>query len=193
MCWYKLNICPYPHQEALSALIFDPSSASQWQHCDRPHPWGRLSCGSLIVEHPKDLLRSETQATFEHILATRSNLPAEGENHPTAISVRQRRSSTETTIVPGGAGRPRSQGAPCLWCTAVLKTVATKSKEIHQDARREIAGLEQKMDTSPSLREIQREIMDKEKELDNLRHIAWRKASDLMDGETGKGEDEIQS
>ncbi|EXJ85647.1 hypothetical protein A1O1_06013 [Capronia coronata CBS 617.96] len=189
MCWYKIAVCPYPHREPISASIFNPSNVSRWEHCDKPHPWGRLSCGNLVVEHPEDLFRYETQATFAHILGTRSNLPAEGENQQRAtFSVRQRRSSTETTIVPGGSARRQVPSAPCPWCTAILKTVATKSKEIHEEARKEIDRLEEKMDISPGLRQMQREIQDKEHELDDLRHVAWKKAKDLLDRRNGEDE-----
>lgn len=194
MCWYKLHICPYPHREPISAVILDPSNNSQWEHCDKPRPWGRLSCGRLVVEHPTDVLESETEATFEHVLATRSNSPAEDENQkPTPFPNRQRRSSTKTTIVPGGPGRQRLLADPCPWCTAVLKTVASKSKEVHEDARRDIAGLEQKMDTSPELREIHKEIMDREKQLDALRQVAWRKAKCLLDGKNDETKGECES
>ncbi|KAG9770298.1 hypothetical protein ABEF93_007442 [Exophiala dermatitidis] len=195
MCWYKLDVCPYPHREPISALIFDPSNASQWEYCDKPQPWGRLSCGNLIVEHSKDSLKSEVSATFEHILASRSNLPVDVENQPlNAHPVRRQRSSTEGTIVPSGAGNLRPRGAQCLWCGAVLKMVATKSKEVHEIARRQIASLEQKMDTSFDLRELQREIMDQEKMLDDLRHSAWLKAREVMEakGDDDNGQTEVQ-
>jgi len=174
MCYFKLHICPYPHQDPVSALIFDPLKAGQWERCDKPQPWGRLSCGDLVVEHPKDLTNSETALSHEHILATRSNIPVERQKFKhMAFPTRQRRSSTDP-IVPIGAGEVRLQGAPCLWCTAVLKMVATKSKEIQKEAHREIVDLEHTMDSNPELRKMRKDITEKEKRLDDLRHDAWR-------------------
>src|SRR5882757_6281185 len=137
MCYFKLHICPYPHQDPISALIFDPKKAELWERCDRRQPWGRLSCGHLVVEHPKDLTKSEARLSTEHILATRSNIPAEREKYKhMAFPIRQQR-TPDDPIVPIGAGEVRLQGTPCKWCTAVLKMVATKSKEIQKEARRE--------------------------------------------------------
>lgn len=192
MCYYKLRICPYPHQDPISALIFDPLRAGHWERCDKPQPWGRLSCGHLVVEHPKDLTKSATALSLEHILATRSNIPAEREKYKhMAFPIRQRRSSTDRTIVPIGAEEVRLQGAPCLWCTAVLKTVATKSKEIQGEARKEISDLEHQMDASAELRQMQRDIASKEQELDDLRHDAWRLARVLMDEKDGEGGNQL--
>lgn len=76
----------------------------------------------------------------------------------------------------------------------MLKTVATKSKEIQGDARKEISDLDHQMNSSAELRQMQRDIATKEKELDDLRHDAWRLARVLVDEKDEKdGEGENQS
>ena len=52
MCRFELETCPFPHHDPVGALIFLPKNATLWKQCDKPKPWGRLSCGNLIVEHP---------------------------------------------------------------------------------------------------------------------------------------------
>ncbi|KIX07191.1 uncharacterized protein Z518_01844 [Rhinocladiella mackenziei CBS 650.93] len=187
MCRFKLQICPYPHQDPISALIFNPNKADHWERCGRPQPWGHLSCGNLIVEHPKSRSQSETCLAHEHALATLSNAPASTKLYkPIGSTLLQRRSSTDSTIVPIDAGEIRPEGIPCLWCSTVLKMVATKSKEIQKEASKTIVHLENKMDGNAELRNIQRKIMDKETELDILRRDAWRRASTLMGGTLGE-------
>jgi hypothetical protein len=59
MCHFKLEVCPYPHHDPISALIFLPTNASLWQACEEPKPWGRLSCGNLIIKHINDASKSQ--------------------------------------------------------------------------------------------------------------------------------------
>ncbi len=143
MCWYKVDTCPYPHHDSISALIFYPGHASKWEKCDKPKPWGRLSCGNLIVQHT-DLRRENTHP-----------------NHP----------------------------ADCKWCTAVLKLEATKSKEIQQQAQKEIEKLEDAINTNPKTRTLQEKIEALERELASVRNDAWKlRITEGMDGETGEWE-----
>lgn len=108
-----------------------------------------------------------------------------------AFPIRQQR-NPDDPIVPIGAGEVRLQGAECKWCTAVLRMVATKSKEIQKEARREIAQLEQIMDDDSGLRKMQKAIMEKERELDDLRHDAWRKSRALLDDSKGENDPKSQ-
>ena len=52
MCRYDLSICAHPHQEYVVNLIYNPDKQAEWQDCDLPRPWGKLSCGSLTIAHP---------------------------------------------------------------------------------------------------------------------------------------------
>ncbi|OCT47617.1 hypothetical protein CLCR_03731 [Cladophialophora carrionii] len=147
MCWFKLDTCPYPHHEPIRALIFIPGNASRWKHCDKPQPWGRLSCGKLIVQHNAAQLR---------------------DSHP-------------------------ALAADCEWCTAVLKLAATKSKEIQQQARTDIAEMEEKFNTDAKLKELHTKIQALETEVIGMRNQAWelRLAADANGG--GGEWEEIQS
>jgi hypothetical protein len=52
MCRYDLPVCPHPHQDIVVNLIYNPEKQLEWQSCDLPCPWGKLSCGSLTIAHP---------------------------------------------------------------------------------------------------------------------------------------------
>ena len=52
MCLYNLLICPHPHQDDVVNLIYNPDKQKNWRDCDLPRPWGKLSCGNLIIAHP---------------------------------------------------------------------------------------------------------------------------------------------
>jgi hypothetical protein len=52
MCRYDLLVCPHPHQEHVVDLIYNPTKQAEWQSCDLPCPWGKLSCGNLSIAHP---------------------------------------------------------------------------------------------------------------------------------------------
>ncbi|KAJ9611253.1 hypothetical protein H2200_004436 [Cladophialophora chaetospira] len=127
MCWYKLETCPYPHHDPIRALIFYPTNASKWEQCDKPKPWGRLSCGNLIVQH---------------------------------TDTRQENSHPHIT-------------ADCKWCSAVLKLVGTKSKEIQQQAHKEIVELEDKFNANPQGGKFKETIEWLERELTKMRNAAW--------------------
>jgi len=105
------------------------------------------------------------------------------------LPIRQQR-KTEDPVVPIGAGELRMQGAECKWCTAVLKLVATKSKEIQKQARAEIVELEKRMSADLQLSKMHADIANKEKELDALRHRAWQKARSLMERQNDGGSEE---
>lgn len=193
MCYFKLHTCPYPNQDPIAALIFLPVKAGQWEHCNKPKPWGRLSCGNLIVEHPKALTHEPSTSAPDHVLmACSSNVTKLGQDKDNDTSRRRRRSSTQDTIVPIVAGKAECEGATCRWCTAVVKLVGTKSKEIQNEARWEVARLEEAMDADAKLRDLHREMMDKEEQLDILRHCAWKRANFLLDGKAAENESPAQ-
>jgi hypothetical protein len=52
MCHYDLPICPHPHQEHVINLVYSPTRQGEWQSCELPSPWGKLSCGNLTIRHP---------------------------------------------------------------------------------------------------------------------------------------------
>ena len=52
MCHYDLLVCPHPYQEDVLNLIYNPTRQGEWQSCELPRPWGKLSCGNLIIRHP---------------------------------------------------------------------------------------------------------------------------------------------
>ncbi|KAJ9636136.1 uncharacterized protein PV06_04253 [Exophiala oligosperma] len=194
MCFYKLQTCPYPHQDPLAALTFHHEKESEWVPCDLSKPWGRLSCGKLVIEHPVGLDSSLTASHTPsiglsgNVLGTRSGNPLEKHVvEPTKIPVKTRQSSADTIVPVGGdstydAAKTHDQTAPCKWCTAVIKIVALKSREVQGEARREIAELEGIMDGNPALRQLQRDIMHVEKELDVLRRHAWEMARGFLNG-----------
>ncbi|KIW11077.1 hypothetical protein PV08_10376 [Exophiala spinifera] len=199
MCFYKLQTCPYPHQDPLAALTFDREKDREWVPCNLGKPWGRLSCGKLVIEHPIGLDTSPTAShahsinLVEDILRFRSGNSVEnqvnGEEEHTKTPIRKRHSSSDT-IVPmvcvGGDGTHEAretydQSALCKWCTAVMKIVALKSREVQGEARREVAQLEGIMDGNPALRQLQRDIMNVERELDVLRQQAWEMARAILE------------
>jgi len=142
MCHFKLDVCPYPNHDPIRALIFIPSNASLWKACDEPKPWGRLSCGNLIIQHTNDASKRQSSRT-----------------------------------------------ADCKWCTAVLKLVATKSKEIQQQAREEIAELEKKMDADRELTTMRIAIEILEKDLARLKTELWEiRLAKGMEGGSGEWE-----
>ncbi|KAI1609094.1 hypothetical protein EDD37DRAFT_612395 [Exophiala viscosa] len=194
MCYFKLDICPYPNKDPVAALIFLPTKASEWEHCDKPKPWGRLSCGNLVVEHPRDVSKSPSTSSPEHVFTTRSRNALETEQHEeNKLNVRLGRSSTEGTMVAFVTSEVVCEVAKCRWCTAVIKLVATKSKEIQNEARLEVARLEAAMDSDAKLRNLHRDMRDKEEQLDILRHNAWKMATRLMDEESAENENENEN
>lgn len=186
MCFYKLDVCPYPHEDPVRALIFDPAKDAEWEICDIPQPWGRLSCGSLVVEHPTITSASEEISNIEHIedvLTTRSNIPDEkGCSKGVTISVRSRRSSSDCTITPASVTALGTHGTACPWCTLIIKLAATKSKQLQKELRLKIAELETKMDTNHELRRMQQDIMNKAKEMYDMRSKAWNEILSTIAG-----------
>ncbi|KIW69453.1 hypothetical protein PV04_05330 [Phialophora macrospora] len=144
MCWFKLDTCPYPHHDPIRALIFIPGNASKWEHCDRPQPWGRLSCGKLIVQH-----------------------------------------------TAGQSGNPRpALATDCEWCTTVLKLAATKSKEIQQQARTNIAEMEEKFNANDKLKGVYKTIQLLETAVSGLRDKAWEmRLANVSNGGSGEWEE----
>ena len=61
----------------------------------------------------------------------------------------------------------------CKWCTAVLKLVGTKSKEIQQKAQTEITELEDKLRADAELTRILQEMETLELQLSRLRALFW--------------------
>ncbi|EXJ73187.1 uncharacterized protein A1O5_02947 [Cladophialophora psammophila CBS 110553] len=193
MCRFKLQVCPYPEQDPVSSLIFNPKNSSQWEHCDEPRPWGRLSCGKLVIEHPTHLTKAEPALSCENTPATRSCSSDQREQHiHTGLPGRQE-PTPYNSIAPAAAGEAQLQGEACKWCTAVLRLVATKSKEMQKVARKEIAEVERTMGEDAELRKMHGKIADKEHELNAMRHDAWRKAAMLMDDlAAASGKEETQ-
>ncbi|OAP58719.1 hypothetical protein AYL99_07809 [Fonsecaea erecta] len=187
MCQIKLPVCPYPAHDPVSSLLFNPKNAPWWEVCDKPRPWGRLSCGGLEVYHPEHLTQSENNPTVDLDTAEQHEKPnQEPAGHESTL---------QNLIKPGDAHQERFQQKPCCkWCTAVLRLAATKSKEMQKLAREEMAEVEKKMGDDAELRKMREEIASREQELDRMRHRAWRKCTVLMGGLVEKsGEDETQS
>ncbi|KIY02712.1 uncharacterized protein Z520_01177 [Fonsecaea multimorphosa CBS 102226] len=192
MCRIKLHICPYPDHDPVSSLIFNPKNAHRWELCDNPRPWGRLSCGRLEVEHPKHLTRARTPLSSKTAPTTGSHHPKQHEMHKQDISTAGNEPLLNDTVAPAAADEVL-QGEPCKWCTAVLRLVATKSKEMQKLAREEIAEVERKIGDDAELKKMHEEIADREQELNGMRHDAWRKATVLMGGLADKtNRDETQ-
>jgi hypothetical protein len=124
MCRFDLDTCPFPHHDPVSALIFLPRNASLWKSCSQPKPWGRLSCGNLIIRHAIKINTTDPEPVLT---------------------------------------------ADCNWCTAVLRLVATKSKEIQQKAHSEIKQLEEKLYADIELAKMQKDIEALELQLAGLR------------------------
>lgn len=111
-------------------------------------------------------------------------------NDPTAFPAPRRRSSTDTTIVPEKKLAVRSRGECCPWCTAVLKTVATKSKDVQKGAQGTITKLEEAMNQDAEWKGMQQDIAERMKDVDKMKHVAWRKAREIMEKKVGN--DQIQ-
>lgn len=158
MCWYTLDICPYPDLERVSTLLFQPNKLKQWEYCDAPTAWGRLSCGKLIINHPTTVPEFHDPHSLGTALATRSNLLLETEGQ---------QQSTPVTLAPP------VPVASCPWCTTVIKSSATKSKEVQAKAQKALNELEETMDANTELRALQKEVQDKTHELNLLKHAAW--------------------
>ena len=142
-----------------------------------------------MVEHPTDLTKPESILTTEHILATRSGNADLRETYKHKILPTGQQRKLKDSVMPIGTGEVPVHLAPCKWCTAVLKLVATKSKEIQKKARVEIEELEKQMDGNAELKKMHEEIENKEKEMDALRHGAWKRARRLTDMETNGDSD----
>ena len=191
MCWYNLNICPFPDHDAISALIFNPSKAGGWVPCNEIKPWGRLSCGCLTVTHPIKPTKSPMAKSFEHILKTQTNRPMDMESPKhKASAVPQERSSTETTVVPSDADDNESQRSSCSWCTTVLKLVSTRFKEVQGEARNSLYELEAMMKTSPEWLDVQNEIKLKNQELAEMKQHAWNMSQALVNEAVSRDEAE---
>jgi hypothetical protein len=169
MCRFKLRVCPYPHQDQISAFIFNPGSAEKWQHCDKTQPWSRLSCGDLVVEHSLvDLNPQYAIEDFYPFTRCPNGKPEPYEPIVDGIRVLDRKN---------GAKDMRGE---CKWCTTVLKLVAAKSKEVQRHARAEIEKLEKKMLTDAQLRDIRKEAKETERQLDMWRARVWTRANKLI-------------
>lgn len=177
MCRYALETCPYPDQDPIAALIFEPNKLKLWETCELPTAWGRLSCGNLVIQHPLFVTERVMSTPVKAILATRSNLPSESDSchktdlahvpHPSIDNTHVAVNSTKTQI------KPTRETAVCAWCTAVMKFAATKSNEVRALAQKSLDEIEMIMDTSEELRAIQRDIYIKTEELNSLKHAAW--------------------
>ncbi|KAK5192615.1 hypothetical protein LTR99_009631 [Exophiala xenobiotica] len=205
MCRYKLQTCPYPHQDPIAALIFLPDKAGQWVPCDEPKPWGRLSCGKLVVMHPQIPAEVVLKSLFPpalQLLENRSGNLEKKEDPQHSETPDLQTQSYADTIIPGTAagvdGTNDAEGAPiqlatCKWCTSVVKLVATKSKEKQSEARQEIAQLEKLMDGCPLLRQLQGKILRLEQNLDTLRHDALALTRALRDDTETTADNENQT
>jgi hypothetical protein len=169
MCHFKLRVCPYPHQDQISTLIFNPDSAGKWVHCGKAQPWGRLSCGDLIIEHC--LVDLNPQYAIEDLYPL-TRCP-NGKPKPSEQIV------DDLRVLDGKNGAKHMTGI-CKWCTAVLKLVATKSKEIQKQSHVEIAELEKKMDADDQVRDTRKEAKEVERQLDMLRAKVWMRANHLL-------------
>ncbi|OAG39639.1 hypothetical protein AYO21_06107 [Fonsecaea monophora] len=173
MCRITLHICPYPDHDPVSSLIFNPKNGPLWEICNRPRPWGRLSCGTLEVEHSKHLHRSGTSLSSNNTQITNSCKAEKREAHNQDLML----GDPNTPRATSGAQLP---GNHCKWCTAVLRLTATKSKEMQKLAQKDIADVERKMGDNAELRKMHEDIATKEQELNRLKHDAWTKATLLM-------------
>lgn len=171
MCINILLSCSYPHHEPVASVIFDPAKKDSWKICDRPQPWGRLSCGALEVHHSISYAR--TTISFNTLLehANKPNLI------PTPIST----PSSPSSIDPNLAGAGYVETAICQWCTAVLNMHAHKFKSVQQDAKKVIDKLEKAMDTEPKLRDLDKKIVEMEAALETMRADAWIERKQVME------------
>lgn len=187
MCRYTLHICPYPDHDPIAALIFNPTKAGTWECCDKPKPWGRLSCGNLSIEHPTNIPAPAGCLSPRRIPAPRSNITAVGGNDKQMATFNHEKPiSSEIPAITTNEEEVKLPGAPCVLCTTVLKLVSTKSKEIQNTARQTLAGLESVMNSSPELTKMQKAVTDKMMELEALRYEAWKLTHTLLPKEDHK-------
>ena len=212
MCFYRLDICPYPHKDAIALSILDTNKYPRWELCDLIKPWGRLSCGNLSICHKLPLDRRTLSSSGESSNMTKDEeaLPTNGVQHthmpniviplstrvvnspaiPSEVtSISDHTSPTNSDTRPltssstaswTGVTTPNTthdfqidQTARCEWCTATLKEISYKSKDVQAEAHRQIEALEAAMRLSPDLQTLRKTIAHKELELDRLRASAW--------------------
>lgn len=177
MCRFALDVCPYPDQDPISALIFNPTKAGAWESCDKPKAWGRLSCGNLSIAHPVNVTPSTICLSPPRGLAARDNngidkhlIPSKHGKH-TSIEITEIKPNDEEVIFHDVA---------CVLCTTVLKLVSTKSKELQANARHFLLELEATMRQNPELRKVQEAIKEKAIELEGMKQEAWKMAYTLL-------------
>jgi hypothetical protein len=181
MCRYTLHICPYPDHDPIAALIFNPTKAGTWESCDKPKPWGRLSCGNLSIEHPTNITAPAVCLSPRRILAPRSNTTAAcGNDKHIAFFNHEKPTPSEIPAITTNEEEVKLLAAPCVLCTTVLKLVSTKSKEIQNTARQSLTELESVMNNSLELRKMQKAVTDKIMELEALRYEAWKLTHALL-------------
>jgi hypothetical protein len=152
--------------------------------------------------HPRNPAEVDLNLLFQatpQLLETRSGNPAKKEDLQHSEPPILKSQYSVDTIVPdnaaGADGTNDAEGthiqlATCKWCTAVVKLVATKSKEKQGEARQEIAQLEKVMDGCPTLRQMQGKMSRLERALDRSRHDAWALTRALVDGTETTAENE---
>ncbi|KIV96394.1 hypothetical protein PV10_00272 [Exophiala mesophila] len=174
MCRYVLETCPYPDQDPVTALIFEPTKLKLWEICELPTAWGRLSCGNLVIQHSLSPAEQIVSTPVKAILTTHSNLPSESDSCLKTNLAHVPHPSTDSAYVATNIQMKQPQEtAACVWCSAVMKYAATKSNEVRALAQKSLDEIERVMDTSEELRAIQRDIHIKTQELNSLRHVAW--------------------
>lgn len=163
MCINTLKACSYPHHDPVASIIFDPAKKDSWQICDRPQPWGRLSCGELEVHHSISYARSTISYTvlLEHA------------KHPNLIPTPDSTPGSPASIDPALAGVSYVETAKCQWCSAVLKMHAHKFKAVQEEAKQAVNKLEVAMDTDTKLRMQDQKIKEMEGALETMRADAW--------------------
>ena len=171
MCVNTLLACSYPHRAPVASIIFDPAKKNSWKTCDRPQPWGQLSCGVLEVHHSISYAR--TTISFTSLLEHAGN--------PDLISPQGVAPSSSANVKPTLAGAGYVETAICEWCTAVLNLHAHKFKSVQDDAKKMIDKLETAMDAAESLRELDRNIANMEATLDTLKADAWIERKKAME------------
>ncbi|KAK5057631.1 hypothetical protein LTR84_011632 [Exophiala bonariae] len=186
MCRYTLHICPYPDHDPIAALIFNPAKAGLWEHCDKPKPWGKLSCGNLSIVHPTNMTSSTVWLSPPPVLAPRdNNVGSIGNEKHTAATKSVDHTAIEITEITPNDEEVILDDEPCVLCSTVLKLVSTKSKELQEIARQALVEFESIMNKNLELRKMQETINVKAAEMESMRHETWKMAHALLSQQDG--------
>jgi uncharacterized NAD(P)/FAD-binding protein YdhS len=176
MCYYKLLVCPHPHNDPLSIAIFDPKKIKDWIECDKNKPWGRLSCGNLIVQHPVQAPVVDDIATMDSALSVAIPVVQISQQSLDSFLKKNHSPSEHPKTSKSLNDENINSHIRCEWCTKMLRYVSTRAIATRKELKQELEQMENQMREDAELIQMRTLIAEKEKELDLIRHRAWKRA-----------------